>query len=158
MSWTTRSKRETAITGTATTGTATTGTAITGTAITGTAIAAMLLFSLSAFADETKSPSDKDAKLPSSFYVTTDYNKSTIYDVDKIITKELYNAKLSKTVWPGALKDNRSEIINSKNLQELSANVGKVVGALKSSHCQFVTANDETYHFLHALFGSFNKN
>lgn len=114
-------------------------------------------------AKETKEPpkkeasSEKQSGLPTNFYVTSDYNKSTIDDVDKIITRELYNAKLSKTVWPGALKDNRSEIINSKNLQELSANVGKVVGALKSSHCQFATPNDETYHFLHALFGSFNK-
>lgn len=100
---------------------------------------------------------DKPSSLPTNFYVTPDYNKSTIDEVDKIITKELYSARLAKTVWPHALKDNRNEIINSKNLKELSASVGKAVGSLNSSHCQFATPNDETYHFLHALFGSFNK-
>lgn len=133
------------------------------TTITATVVAATLLLSLSAIADEStakdskKPESDKQSGLPSSFYVTPDYNKSTIDEVDKIVSKELYSAKLSKTVWPQALKDNRSEIVNSKNLQELSASVGKTVAALKSSHCQFATPNDETYHFLHALFGSFNK-
>lgn len=147
--------------------------------------AATLLFSSSAFADESSqskppnedkpsasgassqdskqkashisSQNEKRSGLPTNFYVTPDYNKSTIDEVDKIITKELYSARLAKTVWPNALKDSRSEIVNSKNLKELSENVGKAVGSLNSSHCQFATPNDEAYHFLHALFGSFNK-
>lgn len=34
--------------------------------------------------------------------------------------------------------------------------MNKPIAQLKSSHCQFVTANDETYWFLHSLFASFN--
>ncbi|HEY9787416.1 MAG TPA: S41 family peptidase [Candidatus Obscuribacterales bacterium] len=85
------------------------------------------------------------------------FNEKTIDKIDKIVSKELYSAELASKVWPDALRQAKGEILASKNLHELYQSINKPIRALKSSHCQFVTTNDETYHFLHSLFSSFSK-
>lgn len=95
--------------------------------------------------------------LPRSFYVDSAYNKKIIDLVDDAITKRFYDPKIANTVWKDALKKQREPIVNSKNLAELSVSMGAAFASLNSSHCNFVTTNDEMYHFLHALFSDFNK-
>ncbi|MBC7998979.1 MAG: hypothetical protein IAF58_13600, partial [Leptolyngbya sp.] len=66
------------------------------------------------------------------------------------------------TVWKDAVEKNQEAILKSKDLIELSASINKAIAELKSSHCQFVTINDETFFFLHSLMGEdipeFKKN
>jgi carboxyl-terminal processing protease len=77
--------------------------------------------------------------------------------VDELVSKQLYNVELSKNVWPKALQTQKARILASTNLAELTNAINDALHELKSSHCQFVTVNDETFYFLHSLFASFNK-
>lgn len=109
-----------------------------------------------------RSASDKPlikppSTLPQSFYIDRAYNKKIIDLVDDAITKRFYNPTVAKTIWKDALKKQHETIVNSKNLAELSTSMNSAFAALNSSHCNFVTTNDEMYHFLHALFSDFNK-
>jgi carboxyl-terminal processing protease len=95
--------------------------------------------------------------LPPSFYVDLAFNQKVIDKVDALVNKRLYSKKLAQTAWKDGLQKNREAILNSKSLRDLSISMGAAIGELKSSHCNFVTANDEMFHFLHALFSDFNK-
>ncbi len=95
--------------------------------------------------------------LPPSFYVDAAFNQKVIEKVDALVNKRLYSKKLAQTAWKDGLQKNREAILNSKSLRDLSISMGAAIGELKSSHCNFVTANDEMFHFLHALFSDFNK-
>lgn len=88
--------------------------------------------------------------------VSRSYCQLVMEKVDQIVRQNLYSEDLAKTVWPKALSECKEEIPNCKTLAELSQAMNKPIHALNSSHCQFVTINDETYHFLHSLFSSFN--
>ncbi len=95
--------------------------------------------------------------LPDSFYTNTNYNRKILEKLDKIVSKRLYSKTLSDTVWKDAIIKQQNEILKSKNLKELHTSIGAAMTELKSSHCNFVTTNDEMYHFLHSLFADFNK-
>lgn len=90
--------------------------------------------------------------------VTTDaaYNKRIMRAIDKIVRGNFYDAQVAEKVWPPALASCKADILKSKNLMELNHSINKAIAALKSSHCEFVTANDERFHFLHTLFSTFN--
>lgn len=104
------------------------------------------------------SASDKSASgLPLSFYIDAKYSRKTIDNVDDLVCKHLYSKKLAQTAWKDSVKKNREAILNSKTLRDLGKTMGAAIADLKSSHCSFVTINDEMYHFLHALFSDFNK-
>lgn len=77
--------------------------------------------------------------------------------VNNLISQNFYSAELAKNVWPESLERNKPGILESANLRELSERINETIKALKSSHCQFVTQNDEIFYFLHSLFGAFNK-
>jgi carboxyl-terminal processing protease len=76
--------------------------------------------------------------------------------VNQIIQKDFYNPALGKAAWE-ALDLNRNNILGSRNLRELSDRINGPLKELQSSHCQFVTENDEAFYFLHSLFGLLNK-
>jgi carboxyl-terminal processing protease len=76
--------------------------------------------------------------------------------VDQLISKELYSAEISKNEWPKAKAEFSKKILESKTLMELDTGINAAIKKLHSSHCQFVTINDETYFFLYALFSRFN--
>jgi carboxyl-terminal processing protease len=77
--------------------------------------------------------------------------------VDELVSHHLYNSELSKNTWPKALQAQKAKILASTNLQELTNEVNTALHELKSSHCQFVSLNDESFYFLHSLFSSFNR-
>lgn len=95
--------------------------------------------------------------LPQTFYVNASENKKLIEKVDTAVQKRLYSRKLAETAWKESLQKQHDRIAESKNIDELSTAMAPVFASLNSSHCNFVTVNDEMYHFLHALFSDFNK-
>ncbi len=111
-----------------------------------------LTFTGLANAASSKQPGKSD-----DFIVTRPVAEKILNKVDTLIKKEFYSGELVKTVWTKALSENRELILQSKNLQELSERMNVPLHALKSSHTQFVTANDEIFYFLHSLFSVFNK-
>lgn len=90
--------------------------------------------------------------------VTTDsaYCKKIMRSVDKIVRSDFYNADVAENVWPKALASCKAEILSSKTLMELNRSINNALHQLNSSHCEFVTANDERFHFLHTLFATFS--
>lgn len=95
--------------------------------------------------------------LSPTFYIDGKYSRKILNDVDAVVCKRLYSKKLADTAWKTGVQKNREAILNSKNLRDLHNSVNAALAELKSSHCNFVTVNDEMYHFLHALFADFNK-
>jgi len=89
--------------------------------------------------------------------LTLSYKQSVLDKVDKIVKEQLYSKELAATTWPAALKEHKEKILGSSNLLELDASINDCLAQLKSSHCEFVTANDETYYFLHSLFSQFTR-
>ena len=77
--------------------------------------------------------------------------------VNEIVQANFYNPKLVQTEWTKALDLNRNSILQSENLRQLSEHINVPLKELQSSHTQFVSENDETFYFLHSLFGALNK-
>ena len=77
--------------------------------------------------------------------------------VDKIVGQNFFDEKTARTHWKEAIQKKHDSILGSKTLLELEINMNEAIAALGASHCEFITENNETFHFLHALFGSFNK-
>lgn len=88
--------------------------------------------------------------------VTTEFNKTTFDKVDGLVQKHFYTAS-GLPAWKHAVNENRSEILGSKTISALDANINKTLASLHSSHTQFVTTNDETFYFLKTLFASRSK-
>ncbi|PZM81275.1 MAG: hypothetical protein DKT66_18840 [Candidatus Melainabacteria bacterium] len=108
------------------------------------------------------SPAVESVKAPtadphSSLNCDRKFNSSVIDAVDKHVKKSLYSKDLSQNVWPRALEKQRGKILAAKNLIELSAAMNVAIDELKSSHCRFLTINDDTYYFLYSLFNNKNK-
>ena len=117
---------------------------------------ATLLF-LPAGSSAAENNKNKCAKrLPTSYWVSNKENDLVLKKVDKTVRNYIYSKKLASENWPEALGRKRGAIVRSKNLKELSSEVNQAISELHSSHCQYVTVNDETYFFLHSLFSSFN--
>jgi carboxyl-terminal processing protease len=83
---------------------------------------------------------------------TRSYCAKILANVDSIVRKNLYSSELANNVWPKALADHKATILSSKTIIELARNINQVIAELRSSHCQFITINDENYYFLHSLF------
>ncbi|MCC7531981.1 MAG: hypothetical protein IT342_25990 [Candidatus Melainabacteria bacterium] len=91
--------------------------------------------------------------------VNSQFNKVVLSKLDKHVRKSLYSKELSAEVWPKALEKQRARILSAKNLIELSESANAAIDELKSSHCRFLTTNDDTYYFLYSLFpGSKGRN
>lgn len=103
----------------------------------------------------TRTTTDKE-DLPEQFLVNQDYVSKLRYKVFGIVSNQFYSANIAKDVWQNAFQNNAKEMLASTNLKDLSDSINGAIHELKSSHCQFVTTNDETFYFLHSLFSSFN--
>lgn len=84
------------------------------------------------------------------------YNQQVLDRVDRIVRKHFYNHDLVTSLWVPALEHNREKILAGKNLVELFNSINSTLAALKSSHTEFATSNDEIFYFLHDLFGRWN--
>ncbi len=98
---------------------------------------------------------DLHSRCNEQYRVTPEYCKTTLDKIDSIVRQNFYDATVASTVWPSAVAKMRPAIESSKNLQDLADNINLLVAELHSSHCQFTTVNDETFYFLHSLFGDY---
>ena len=80
------------------------------------------------------------------------FNKAALTKVDSIVRDSFYSIELSKTVWPKALSKQKEKILAARDLIELSVAINQALDELKTSHCRFLTINDDTYYFLNSLF------
>jgi len=106
--------------------------------------------------EKPKDPLLTKPTIPVDLATTRKENEILLDKVDLFVRKNFYDPELVKTGWIPALKTNREEILRSKNLVELFKSMNKTMAALKSSHCEFATCNDEIFYFLRDLFGQFN--
>lgn len=72
--------------------------------------------------------------------------------VNSTILESFYSKEISKNVWPHALDNQKEKILAAKNLIELSEGLNSAIAELKTSHCRFLTINDDTFYFLNSLF------
>lgn len=75
--------------------------------------------------------------------------------MDKLVKENFFDRSIVKDSWKRSYKENHERIAKCRSLIELSGVLNSCLKELKTSHCRFLTINDETYHFLHSLFGSF---
>jgi len=93
-----------------------------------------------------------NAELPAELRTSANNNKRIMDKVDKLVRQRIYDKSLIQSAWQPALKRDEQKILASKNLIELDENINHTLASMHSSHCEFVTINDETYYFLHGLF------
>lgn len=94
------------------------------------------------------------ASLDKSFYIDKDYAADIGARVDKLVRKHFFDRNSAETKWIPVYKENREQISKCKDLLELSTRLNSCLASLKTSHCRFLTVNDETYFFLRSLFGN----
>lgn len=80
------------------------------------------------------------------------FNKAVMAKVNATVLESFYSKEISKKVWPDALEKQKERILAAKNLIELSEGLNAAIDELKTSHCKFLTINDDTFYFLHSLF------
>jgi carboxyl-terminal processing protease len=99
-----------------------------------------------------ESPGSVASSVSAELKTSPQYNEQILNKVDKLVRENLYSKSLVTTAWEPALERERKAILASKNLVELADSINRTLGSIHSSHCEFVTINDETYYFLHGLF------
>ena len=80
------------------------------------------------------------------------FNKAVMAKVNSTILESFYSKEIGKKVWPDALEKQKDRILSAKNLLELSEGLNAAIDELKTSHCKFLTINDDTFYFLNSLF------
>src|SRR5688572_18633699 len=115
---------------------------------------AILCISLPTYCATATQPSSKHAQSTEHVFATDrQYCQRTLNAVDKLVRERFFDKDKASTIWPAAVNKYRPEILRSKNLQELSASINAALSELKTSHCEFLTSNDEMFYFLQTLFG-----
>jgi len=93
--------------------------------------------------------------------VSNSYCRTIAAKVDDLVRADFFDQGLVNSAWAPAYQSLKSELADKKTQQLTLAAFGQkmngALSALKTSHCQFVTQNDEAFYFLHSLFGSLNK-
>lgn len=102
-------------------------------------------------------PSPNKTKLPEYFFISKEYAKNISNSVDKLVRKNFFDKTIVKRNWAPSYQSKKEKILNSKTLKELTDNVNECLKSLNTSHCRILSLNDETYHFLKSLFGSYSK-
>lgn len=120
-------------------------------------LAGIVVLSAAAPAADSASPAAKPASRPQPLSVTGDECRKVLDKVDELVRDRFYNKTVASIEWPKYIAEHRAEILASKNLIELAERMNAAIKTLKSSHCEFVTVNDETYYFLRSIFSALGK-
>ncbi|HMP52504.1 MAG TPA: hypothetical protein PKD05_13210, partial [Candidatus Melainabacteria bacterium] len=88
------------------------------------------------------------------FYIDEAYAKDIAARVDKLVAEKFFDRKKARSKWKPVYIEKKEQISKSKNLLDLSRNLNICLASLDTSHCRFLTVNDETYYFLRSLFGN----
>lgn len=92
--------------------------------------------------------------------LSRDYCSRVTDEVDKYVQANFFDPTLVQSAWDPAYKELQAELAKGKPPQSLAAldkRLNQALHSLKTSHCQFVTQNDESFFFLHSLFGGMSK-
>ncbi len=74
--------------------------------------------------------------------------------INELVEQNFYNTGIYKRDYKDAASNLIEESASVDNMQDMSSAANKALAALKTSHCQFVTDNDEIFYFLHSLFSA----
>jgi carboxyl-terminal processing protease len=75
--------------------------------------------------------------------------------IDELVRKEFFDEVKTKSDWTQALEAAKEKLPAKKiSYAQLSATANVLLASLHSSHCQFVTNEDEAFYFLHSLFNT----
>lgn len=91
------------------------------------------------------------------FNISKNYAIDIARRVDKLVRDHFYDQQIVKSDWKRAFSVVEKDVSKCANLRDLGLALNKALGKLNSSHCHFVSINDESYHFLHSLFSRFVK-
>jgi carboxyl-terminal processing protease len=80
----------------------------------------------------------------------------TIATVDKIVRENFYDKKVVEAVWAKSYAKLLADFEKREKFDEIgmASSLNDLLQKLKTSHCQFVSANDEAFYFLHSLFAT----
>lgn len=85
------------------------------------------------------------------------YAEKIFNKIDELVQKQFYDAAASKQKWPPIAAEHKESILKASNIAELSSAINAALTKMNTSHTQYVTANDETFFFLKALFAPAQK-
>jgi len=94
------------------------------------------------------------ASIDKSFYIDGAYAEDIGARVDKLVREHFFDRKKAESNWIPVYKENRDKLSKCQNLLELTKQLNGCLASLNTSHCRFLTVNDETYFFLRSLFGN----
>ncbi|MBU6451954.1 MAG: hypothetical protein KGS72_09275 [Cyanobacteria bacterium REEB67] len=88
--------------------------------------------------------------------VSQGYALKIINSVDKIVRRNFYDKKAVEEVWGKSCAKMLADFQKRGQCDEISLtdSLNELLQKLKTSHCQFVSANDEAFYFLHSLFAT----
>jgi len=93
--------------------------------------------------------------------ISTGYCLKIAAKVDGLVTSTFFDQALVKSAWAPAYETMKKEFADKKtaptNLVALDRRINECLHSLKTSHCQFVTSNDESFYFLHSLFADISR-
>lgn len=87
--------------------------------------------------------------------VNSSYNLKTVERVDQLVKRNFY-APAKLTRWSQTMSELREKALAAKDKRTLSLAINEALSTLKSSHCQYLTTNDEAFYFLNSLFRTKN--
>jgi carboxyl-terminal processing protease len=92
--------------------------------------------------------------------ISLDYARAIARKVNETVTKDFFDATVAEGPWRTAYERLEQTLKNDKTapktLIALDTRINEALQSLKTSHCQFATLNDESFFFLHSLFGTIN--
>ncbi|MCA9802677.1 MAG: PDZ domain-containing protein [Cyanobacteria bacterium HKST-UBA02] len=92
-----------------------------------------------------------------SLSIEPDFAVATGRKVDLLVRDNYFDRQKLEKVWKPAFARAREKLENCRDLATLHDILNGCLAGLETSHCEFATINDEIFHFLHSLFGSFEK-
>lgn len=98
------------------------------------------------------SPARAAVRWPEPFLTTNAYNAAILDRVDKLVASQFCFRKEKAAIWQRTILCQRKQVLASKNLQELGLRINACLDVLATSHCKFLSRNDEAYYLLHSMF------
>lgn len=89
--------------------------------------------------------------------IDPDFAVATGRKVDLLVRDNYFDRQKLEKVWKPAFAGAREKLEKCRDLATLHDILNGCLARLETSHCEFATVNDEIFHFLHSLFGSFEK-
>ena len=88
--------------------------------------------------------------------ISQSYALKIINTVDQIVRENFYDKAVVEAVWAKSSEKLLADFKKREKFDEISlaSSLNELLQKLKTSHCQFVSANDEAFYFLHSHFAT----